>query len=122
MAGFLALDDLHNDGYILDKNGVPTFKYAAKGTKVSDRISPSSDSSGFNRTLTTKNPSGNLYCRVISANKIELVDKGLYRVDGTYYVRMDKNIEPFIRTNGQGQEMLVSLKNPESSLNYSVIW
>jgi hypothetical protein len=118
----LAFDDLHNDDYLLDKNGVPTFTYTINGIKVSDKISPSDDGSGLNRTLTAENPSGNLYCRVISANKIESVDKGLYRVDGSYYIRMDKDAEPFIRTNGQGQEMLVSLKNPESPLKYSVIW
>ncbi len=118
----LAFDDLQNDGYLLDKKGVPTFKYTVNGIKVSDKISPSSDGFGLNRTLTTENSSANLYCKVISATKIELVDKGLYRVDGIYYIRMDKNIEPLIRTNDQGREMLVSLKNPESSLNYSVIW
>ncbi len=118
----LAFDDLHNDGYLLDKKGIPTFKYTVKGTKVSDKISPSSDDSGLNRTLTTENPSGNLFCRVISARKIEPVDKGLYRIDGSYYIRMDRNFKPFIRSNGQGQEMLVSLKNPGSILTYSIIW
>lgn len=118
----LAFEDLHNDGYLLDKKGVPTFKYTVNGTKVSDRISPSSDGSGLNRTLTAENPSGNLYCRVVSAHKIETVDKGLYRIDGSYYIRMDRNFKPFIRSNDQGQEMLVSLKNPGSPLTYSVIW
>ncbi|SKB59456.1 3-keto-disaccharide hydrolase [Maribacter arcticus] len=118
----LAFDDLQNDGYLLDKKGVPTFKYTVNGIKVSDKISPSSDGFGLNRTLTTENSSSNLYFRVISATKIELVDKGLYRVDGIYYIRMDKNIEPLIRTNDHGREMLVSLKNPHSTLTYSVIW
>lgn len=118
----LAFDDLHNDGYLLDKKGIPTFKYTLKGTKVSDRIFPSSDGSGLNRTLTIENPSGNLFCRVISAQKIETVDMGLYRVDGTYYIRIDKHFEPVIRSNGQGQEILVPFKNPASSLTYSVIW
>ena len=118
----LAFDDLQNDGYILDVKGIPTYKYTVNGAKVSDKISPSTDGSGLIRTLTTENISGNLYCRVISANKIVQVDKGLYRVDGTYYIKISKNNEPFIRANGQGQEMLVSLKNPESSLKYSIIW
>jgi hypothetical protein len=118
----LAFDDLQNDGYLLDKKGVPTFKYTVNGIKVSDKISPSSDGFGLNRTLTTENSSANLYCKVISATKIELVDKGLYRVDGIYYIRMDKNIEPLIRTNDQRREMLVSLNNPQSSFTYSVIW
>src|SRR5690606_24340972 len=98
------------------------FKYTINGIKVSDKISPSDDGSGLNRTLTAQSPAGNLYCRVISAKKIELVNKGLYRVDGSYYIRMDKKTEPFIRVNGQGQEMLVSLKNQGSPLNYAIIW
>jgi len=118
----LAFDDLHYDGYQLDKKGIPTFKYMVNGTKVSDKISPSSDGSGLDRLLTADNPSGDLYCRVISAHKIELVDKGLYLVDGSYYIKMDRHFEPIIRSNGQGQEMLVSLKNPQSPLTYSVIW
>src|SRR5690606_32646741 len=118
----LAFDDLHNDGYLLDKNGVPTFKYTINGIEVSDKISPSGDGSGLNRTLRVESPSGNLYCRVISANKIEPIDKGLYRVDGSYYVKMDQKTEPLIRTNDEGQEMLVSLKNPGSPQSYSIIW
>ena len=118
----LAFDDLHSEGYKLDKNGVPTFTYEIDGTKISDRIYPIADGSGLSRTLQVNNNNGNMYCRVVSAHTIEPVEKGLYRVDGSYYIRMDKHIEPLIRSKDQRQEMLVSLKNPEAPLIYSVIW
>lgn len=115
-------DNLQSQDYTLDKNGVPTFNYTINGIKVSDKISPSTDGAGLSRTLRVENPSENLYCRVISARKIEALEQGLYRVDGAYYIQMDRSIEPLIRSKGQKQEMLVSLKNPKSTLTYTAIW
>jgi len=115
-------DNLHSEDYTLDKNGVPTFNYMINGTKIADKISPSPDGSGLRRTLNVENPSGDLYCRIISAHKIESLEKGLYRVDGAYYIQMDRSIEPLIRSKGQLQEMLVSLKKSKSTLTYTVIW
>lgn len=118
----VAFDNLQSEGYLLDKKGVPTFNYTINGTKVSDKISPSTDNSGLTRTLSVENPNGNLYCRLISADTIEQVKKGLYRVDGSYYIRLDSDLKPLIRSQGQRQEMLVSLKKLNSPLTYSVIW
>lgn len=115
-------DNLQNQDYTLDKKGVPTFNYTINGIKVSDKISPSTDGTGLSRTLNVENPSGNLYCRVISARKIEALEQGLYRVDGKYYIQMDRSVEPLIRSKGQQQEMLVSLKKSKSTLTYTVIW
>ncbi len=118
----LAFDDLQNEGYLLDREGIPTFKYTTEGTKITDKIVPLPDGKGFKRTLTVENPTDNLYCRAVSASKIEQIDKELFRVDGTYYIKVDRHLDPLIRKNGQGQEMLFSLNNLKSPLTYSIIW
>lgn len=118
----LAFDELQNEGYLLDREGVPTFRYATHGTKIADKIVPLPDGKAFMRTLTVENPTDDLYCRAVSASRIEQVDKELFRVDGTYYIKVDRHLNPLIRKNGQKQEMLFSLNNLNSPLTYYIIW
>ena len=118
----LAFDDLQNEGYLLDRQGVPTYKYTTQGTKIGDKIVPLPDGKAFKRTLTVDNPTADLYCRAVSASKIEQVDKELFRVDGTYYIKVERGFDPLIRSIGQGEEMLFSLNDLKSPLTYSIIW
>ncbi len=118
----ITFDNLQSDSYLLDKKGVPTFNYTINGTKISDEISPSTDNSGLTRTLRVENPNENLYCRLASADTIEQVKKGLYCINGSYYIQLDTALNPLIRSQGQQQEMLISLKKLNSPLTYSLIW
>jgi hypothetical protein len=118
----LAFDGFQNEGYLLDKKGVPKFEYLIEGTKIEDKIVPLPDRKGFQRTLTVENPTDNLYCRAVSASKIEQVDKVLFRVNGTYYIKVGRHHDPLIRSIGQRKEMLFPLNNLKSPLTYSIIW
>jgi len=118
----VSFDDLKNDGYRLDQEGIPTFSYTIKGIKINDKIAPLPDGTALKRTLTVEKPTGNLYCRLLSANLIESIDKDLFRVDGKYYIKLDRQFNPRIRHNGQKQEMIVSLNNEGSPMTYSIIW
>ena len=118
----VTFDNLKSESYLLDKKGVPTFKYTINGIKISDEISPSTDNSGLTRTLSAENPNENLYCRLASADTIEQVKTGLYCINGSYYIQLDTALNPLIRSQGQQQEMLISLKKLNSPLIYSLIW
>ena len=118
----VAFDDFQEEGYVLDKDRVPTFSYVIKGTAVKDKIAPSPDRAGFIRTIAAINPSAGLYARIISAGTIEELSKELYRVNGSCYIRIDKRYKAQIRHTKEGEEMLVSLADPKMPFTYSIIW
>jgi hypothetical protein len=116
-----AFDDVHDEGYVLDKARIPTFSYALKGVEVKDRIAPRADHTGFDRTLTVTSPPAHLYGRIVCARKVEKEGKERYRVDGAYYIRIDKHFHPLVRQTAAGQEMLVPVDGSRP-LTYSIIW
>ncbi|WP_166461162.1 3-keto-disaccharide hydrolase [Flavicella sediminum] len=115
-------EDMEDRSYLLDKNGTPTFKYKLKDVNVSDKIELEYGGRSLKRNLKIENPPANLYCRVVSAKELELVRKNLYRVNGIYYVQLNKNSNPIIRKTATGKEMLLSLEKHEKSFTYSIIW
>ena len=118
----IAFEDMHDKSYLLDKEGIPTFEYMLQGVKISDKIIPQDNGKALQRTLKIENSIDDLFCRVVSANNIEPVGKGLYRVDGIYYIRLDRDSDPMIRSTAQGQEMLVSIGKLPPPFTYSIIW
>lgn len=109
-------------GYVLDANGLPTFRYSAWGAAVEDAIKPLPNGQGLRRELTVQNASDGLYLRLASGSTIEALDKGRYLIDGkAYYLQLEdtKAIKPSIRNTAKGQELLVPLRN---KLAYSIIF
>ncbi len=119
----IAFDDMHNKGYTLDKDRIPTFRYEVAGYNVSDKISPNPNGESLIRELTVTGVPKDLYCRIATAKKIEPLGKGLYAIDGKcYYILIDESFKASVRKTPNGQELIVAVTNTPSSLTYSIIW
>ena len=108
-------------GYTLDKSGVPTFRYEAFGTTVSDTLRVLEQGHGFRRSLSLQNPADSLYVR-LAVGDIAEQKAGLYTVDDqSYYLRIDDagGATPVIRTVGDTQELVVPVRN---KLTYSLLF
>lgn len=119
----IAFDDMHNKGYTLDKDRIPTFRYEVAGYKVSDKISPQADGKSLARELIVTDAPKDLFCKIASAKVIESLGKGLYVIgDKSYYIQLDESIKATIRKLPDGQELVVAVANAPSPLTYSIIW
>ncbi len=105
------------DGYDLDTDGYPVFKYQYGGLQLSDQVLPTNDGN-IQRTITVESgtPQSNQYVR-LAAGTIEALESGWYRVDGEYYIDVDE------ATIGgaHGDLLLVPLEGKER-VTYSLIW
>ena len=117
----VAFDDMHNKGYTLDEYRFPSFKYELNNIAVTDKLSVP-DASGITRTITVDTPVSNLYCRVISAKKIEKLDKEMYAIDDkSYYIKISPKLKPVIRQMSGLQELLIPLTSA-NPVTYSITW
>ncbi|MEO6649028.1 MAG: family 16 glycoside hydrolase [Chitinophagaceae bacterium] len=118
----VAFDELQNKGYTLDDERAPTFRYVIKGVNISDKISTGSVLASILRQLTATNPPANLYCRIASGVKIDLISEGIYRIDDkSYYVVIDKKYKPLLRQTKNGYELIAPFENTPN-LNYIITW
>ena len=85
-------------GYRTMKGEAMTFLYSIGNYQIEDLVQPMSSGKGISRTLTSGSGSP-LYVRLGHGEKINEVDKGLFRVlgRGTYYVRIDSSAEAEVR-------------------------
>lgn len=119
----IAFDDMHNKGYTLDKDRIPTFRYEVAGYKVFDKISPQTDGKSLVRELIVTNAPKDLFCRIAYAKVIESLGKGLYVIgDKSYYIQLNESIKASVRKVTNGQELIVAVTNAPSPLTYSIIW
>lgn len=107
-------------GYVLDDSDVPTFKYLAFGSEVSDNMNVVNNQY-FTRTIKVSNPVKGLVARVANGGSIEKISDGLYSVNGkSYYIQLeDKKAKAEIRTNDGQQELLISVSG---ELKYSILF
>lgn len=113
-------------GYELDDKGYPTFKYIVNTYNVDDKLS-SDDGKALTRQITVAGPvQKNLYARVAIATDIVEAGEGLYSVNNyQYYIQIDKNLKPVIRTSAKGKELLIPILNTDKGatpVQYSLIW
>jgi hypothetical protein len=108
-------------GYELDANNVPTFKYEAFGTSISDKTTVI-DNKHFEREVKLSRPISGLMARLAEAKTIEKVSEGLYAIDGkSYYIQLaDKGTEPVIRKKDGRQELL--LPTDKGEVRYSILF
>ena len=119
----VAFDDFHNKGYSLDSSHFPTFKYTYNGINVSDKIYPQSNRQSLIRELWVAQPPSNLYCRIAIAESIESLSAGLFNINnGEYYLIVNENLKPVIRTTAKGKELVVLYPPSATSLTYSITW
>jgi mono/diheme cytochrome c family protein len=79
-------------GYVLDKEGRPTFKYELKGVEIEEKVVPkgAGEHAGMERdfSLVAKGPVKDLYFLIASGRKIESKDPGTWVIDGHLNVRL----------------------------------
>ena len=110
--------DLNYLGYRLTPEGTPVLRYALGGATLSDQISATN--AGLTRTLTIEGKAGApMYALLGAGQEITQVEKGLYRVDNRYYVRVDKKAKVTTRTSAGRQELMMAVDGTGS---YSLFW
>lgn len=110
--------DLNYLGYRLDAGGTPTLRYAFGSATLTDQLAASSE--GITRTLgITGATVPNLYALLGTGQTITLVEKGLYKIDDRYYVRVDGKAKVMQRTSAGRQELLLPLSGITS---YRMFW
>ncbi|RRB01073.1 hypothetical protein [Larkinella rosea] len=121
----LSDNELKYKGLSIDKQGYPIMQFRLRDLDVNDAVLPDGDGKSFTRTLTVNGPDNEtLYCRMAVGATLEEVAKGLYVVDGKYYVRLDPKLKPTTRTSFGRQELLmpVAVKNGSATIHYSLLW
>ncbi|GHB70606.1 family 16 glycoside hydrolase [Persicitalea jodogahamensis] len=109
-------------GYELDANDVPTFRYEAYGTTVSDRTAVVDDGRKFEREIKLGKPVSGLMARLAEGDSIEKVSDNLYAVDNkSYYIQLaDNSAQPEIKKSGSGQSLVIPVDKGE--LKYSILF
>lgn len=121
----LSDNELKYKGLSMDKQGYPAMQYGLRDLEVTDAILPDADGKSFTRMLTVKGPDNeSLYCRLASGSSLEEVTKGLYSVDGKYYIRIDSKAKPTTRTSSGKQELVmpVNVKGGTTTVQYTILW
>jgi hypothetical protein len=110
--------DLNYLGYRLDAGGTPILRYAFGPATLTDQIAAASD--GLTRTLAITGATvPNLYALLGTGETITLIEKGLYKIDNRYYVRVDSKAKVVQRTSAGRQELLLPLSG---TVIYKMFW
>jgi hypothetical protein len=110
--------DLNYLGYRLDAAGTPTLRYAFGPGTLTDQLAPTS--AGLTRTLAvTGGAVKDLYALLGTGQTITLVEKGLYKIDDRYYVRVDGKAKVMQRTSAGREELLLPLSG---TTTYQMFW
>lgn len=116
-------------GYFLNRDRRPTFKYGLEQIMVEDFFEQEMDGKILTRTISYVNPqkASDLYARIISAEKIEDFGNGVYLINqGQFYLQLDNSILSTIRlrSNPSGQELLIpiSTSGEKTQIKYSLIY
>lgn len=105
-------------GYRMDPRGYPVIRYALGPSIIEDAITTTGKS--INRTVTPeRNASSGNYVLLAEGRQIVSVEKGLYIVDGRYYIKVGGQATPTLRRSRGKAELLLQLAQPVS---YSIIW
>ncbi|WP_109830419.1 family 16 glycoside hydrolase [Reichenbachiella versicolor] len=109
-----------NIAYTLSKDGNPTFEYTYMNSLIKDSWVPTKDKKGLKRTIEAIGEDIELYARVAFGKSIKEVKKGLFSVDGQYYVSLPETIDDVLyRNTSVGKEVILPLRKP---VTYSLIW
>jgi hypothetical protein len=109
-------------GYVIDEQGLPSFKYHTYGTSVSDQLRVLDLGRGISRTVSISKPVNNLYFRLADAENIIQTVDGTYLIDHqSYYLKVDNGggAKAFIRDINGRKELLIPMVN---TLTYSILF
>ncbi len=107
-------------GYRLEGPTTPVFMYDVFGGKVSDEIVSAADGGGLNRTIKTEGLGNGYQIRLAHGSSIKEVDKGIYRVDGNYFIRTTGDAAGTIQGMPDGTMVLQVPAQP--SFSYQIIF
>jgi hypothetical protein len=112
-------------GYRLDSVRRPTFLYTWEGIRVEDTCQPvgEPDLWVMRRTLrfTAEQPVGDLYLRLIVADRIEPRGMGRYQIDGRWHLSVQAAAAPVLRS-GAKSELLVPIHFEDSRAQVEVTY
>jgi len=108
-------------GYKINgKDNHVAFLYQIHGASVEDDIEIMDTGHGIKRTVKIQNISNGLHYRIAQGDQIQELEKGLYLIDDkTYYLRIEGNQKPTIRTVSGKKELVVPATE---LLNYSILF
>ncbi|MEX0779404.1 MAG: family 16 glycoside hydrolase [Balneolales bacterium] len=121
-------DALTGLNYIINENGRPVFNFNYDGIAIQDEIYPSESGGNLLRNLRYEadETQSNIASRIAQGESIELLSKGLYRVNGQYYIQINdtNGQDVVIHDEGGVSALLVPILNNEtrSEVQYQVIW
>lgn len=105
------------EGYDIDADGYPVFRYRADEVLFTDHILPTPDGN-IERTVSIAEGAAksNQYMR-LAAGSIEALESGWYRIDGQYYI----DVEGAEIGGADKDQLLVPLAG-KSTVQYTLIW
>jgi hypothetical protein len=125
----MSIEQVQIQGYTLNKDRRPTFKYVMGQIPVEDYFEPEMDGKTLSRTISYSNPqkTSGLWARIISAEKIEDLGDGVYYINqGEFYVKLTPQTlsRSVLRDSPSGQELLfpLSTTGEKEQIKYSLVW
>lgn len=118
-----------NQGYKLQKNGLPVFFYTVNGVEVEDYTYPVQEEKGLIREISFNfgQADQNIYCLIASGSQIEKLPDGSYAIDDqNYYVDalQSGGSQPLIRNQKERSELIVPVvpQQNKALIKYTIIW
>jgi hypothetical protein len=122
-------DLLRIQGYFLNRDRRPTFRYTFDQVAVEDFFETELDGKVLARTISYRNAklSSNFWARIIAAESIADLGGGVYLINqGEYYVKFPDGVpsNAVLRNSPLGQELLIPLskQDEKSTIKYSLIY
>ncbi len=118
-------------GYHLDSKQRPIFRYSIHGLTIEDHPIPEQGEGKYatlKRSLQFQGSSdtNQLWYRAATAQKLEELGEGRYRVDGSWTIQVTSTAseKPIVRESAGKRELLVPvrLKNSKAEINQHYIW
>lgn len=114
------------DGYSLDGEGRPAFRYDGEGVSISELFEPDVEGRWLTRhiTFSGENRQGNLWIRAADGENVQERSPGVWDIDGQFFIRLPAGSDARLRSRNGLDELLVPvhLKSGEAAISYSIIW
>lgn len=118
--------DYRFEGYTLDAEGHPTFRYTLGDVHVTEHLRPDPDGRILTRTfeLAAEGPPRPLWLRVAEGTELRERRPGVFSVDGAYFVDTGEAGASVVRTGGGRQELRIPVRFEagEAGVTYSIVW
>ena len=113
------------EGYSIDADGYPVYRYADGPLTLTDHLAPAPDGREITRTISVNGPADALWLRLALAPEIEPLGQSTYLVgDHRYYIQLgDETADAVVVRHRDGrQELMVQVPADAASVSYAVRW